>query len=226
MKPVRNNNSKWKVKNNKEKTNKNSDMEKLVLQIFKVLKLRLMIDNIEIPNDKIKEEIEINLNTININKFDLKNLNLLVDDLTTIIKENNKNQIKHESNNEKEYFNKNEEENYLNENTDEIETGALTNAIKDQSNIHPLTIMSLNRKEYINTNVPSKDNSKKQTHQNIPQKEPMKFSIVTYPKHINEGKPFYQENKRGNIVYSNNNVFTEIQERIIDKVIKKSKNNK
>ena len=79
---------------------------------------------------------------------------------------------------------------------------------------------------YIKIDIALKDNSKKQTHQNIPQKEPMKFSIVTYPKHINEGKPFYQENKRGNIVYSNNNVFTEIQERIIDKVIKKSKNNK
>ena len=185
-----------------------------------------MIDNIEIPNDKIKEEIEINLNTININKFDLKNLNLLVDDLATIIKENNKNQIKHEFKKEKEFINKNEEENYLNDNDDEIETGALTNAIKDQTNIHPMTIMSLNRKEYINTNCSSKETSKKQVHQNIPQKEPMKFSIITYPKHINEGKPFYQENKKGNIEFSNNNVFAEIQERIIEKVIKKSKNNK
>ena len=58
----------------------------LIGQILKVIKLRLAIENIKIPDEKLIEIIKENLTYIDIRTFKISSLNVLVEDLLEVIK--------------------------------------------------------------------------------------------------------------------------------------------
>lgn len=68
----------------------------LTNQILKVLKLRLIISNIHIPEEKLIELIKDNLSLIDIQYFKVSSLNIFVDDLIKIIKEETQQQGKND----------------------------------------------------------------------------------------------------------------------------------
>lgn len=68
----------------------------LTNQILKVLKLRLIISNIHIPEEKLIELIKDNLSLIDIQYFKVSSLNIFVDDLIKIIKEDTQQQGKND----------------------------------------------------------------------------------------------------------------------------------
>ena len=59
----------------------------LINQILKVLKLRLIIENIRLPEERLIELIKSNLRLIDIRFFKISSLNVFVDDLVEIIKQ-------------------------------------------------------------------------------------------------------------------------------------------
>ena len=59
----------------------------LINQILKVLKLRLIIENIRLPEERLIELIKSNLRLIDIRFFKISSLNVFVDDLVEILKQ-------------------------------------------------------------------------------------------------------------------------------------------
>jgi hypothetical protein len=51
----------------------------------------------------------------------------------------------------------------------------------------------------------------------------MKFSLGSIPKNIEEDKPFFKETKNGDIPLLNDSDLDEIQDKIIEEVLKNSK---
>ena len=166
----------------------------LINQILKVLKLRLIIENIKIPDEKIIEIIKSNLTLIDIRYFKMSSLNVFVDDLVEIIKK--------EQQAEKEEKKKQKmPQQSFNSNT-------------------RTTILSFNRKEYEQTNNvlgTSFSNLKKSS---LITKEPMKFSLAN--RNIGQNNvAFYLEGNNGNEITTLNDCdIEEMQEKIIDEVSK------
>ena len=96
----------------------------LINQILKVLKLRLIIENIKIPEEKIIDIIKSNLTLIDIRYLKVSSINVFVDDLVEIIK--------------KDYKNNNKEE-------------KKAQPVDNQGVNNRTTILSFNRKEYEST---------------------------------------------------------------------------
>ena len=200
-----------------EKHSKFTEKHKIIAQILKVLKLRLMIENIKIPNDKLIDIIKTNLNEINILNFEVKNLNLLVDDLMTLIKEKNSNDKEQTIHNKQISFGQDEEK----KETFNEDTAYLDNV--NVKNANEKTILSFNRKEYEKTNLPLQEMFKKHIPKKTKKKKPMKFSLGSIPKNIEEDKPFFKETKNGDIPLLNDSDLDEIQDKIIEEVLKNSK---
>ena len=57
-------------------------------QIKEILSLRIALENIQIDNKTLETEIKTNIETINLDKYDIKIINDIVDNLIDIIKEN------------------------------------------------------------------------------------------------------------------------------------------
>jgi len=72
--------------------NKFSPNIKLVNQIFKVIKIRLIIENIKISDEKIIQTIKQNLNLIDVRYLKLSSINILIDDIIEILKNDYKNE--------------------------------------------------------------------------------------------------------------------------------------
>lgn len=172
--------------------NKFTPTQVLINQILKVLKLRLIIENIKIPEEKIIEIIKSNLTLIDIRYFKISSMNVFVDDLVEIIKKENKTNTKEEKK------------------TQPVDKQAVNNRT---------TILSFNRKEYESTKNVLNSNSlsplKKSSFSN---KEPMKFSLAGRSLK-KENVAFYLEgNERNEITTLNDCDIEEMQEKIIDEV--------
>ena len=74
-----------------KKTNKETfnSSQKLIIQLLKVLKLRLSIENINLPEETLISLIKQNINLIDIRYLEVSSMNTFVDDLIEIIKHDN-----------------------------------------------------------------------------------------------------------------------------------------
>lgn len=171
----------------------------LTNQILKVIKLRLRIANIHIPEEKLIELIKDNLSLIDIRYFKVSSLNIFVDDLINIIKK------------EKEFQQPDISE------KDE----SLSN--QSTSTSERTTILSFNRKVYDDTNnVHFTDEQPKK--QKI-QKTPMRFNLDNKSK-PDEIDFYLDGNEKKEITILNDCDLEEIQENIIAEIAKEfDKNN-
>ena len=163
----------------------------LINQILKVLKLRLIIENIKIPEEKIIEIIKSNLTLIDIRYFKVSSINVFVDDLVEIIK--------------KDYKNNNKEE----KKAQPVESQGVNNRT---------TILSFNRKEYESTKNVLGSNNMSPLKKSSFTKEPMKFSLAGRSLKKDNVAFYLEGNERNEITTLNDCDIEEMQEKIIDEV--------
>ena len=166
-------------------------------QIFKVLKLRLFIQNIKIPEEELISLISENLKLINIQKLKASTINIFIDDLVDIVKKD---------------YTKND--NSFKEGEEEI--------TKTEENSHKLTpsnILNFHKKLYTN-NLESKKLNKK--NEKIFIQPPMKFNLeknkiytIDYNEHLKNYDNFDNEIED----------IESIEERIIREISGKNKRN-
>ena len=184
--------------------NSNDDMlniELLTKQILKIIKIRLLINNISISEDKLITFIQNNLKLLDLRYFfKIKSINVLIDDLVNLLK------FEIKKNDE------NENHNIL------------------LKNSYPKNILDFNRKEYNETFIDKNENLyKKKLKKNKPyyQQKPMKFNLEHSALYFNEDS----NNLKLNYVDKNPNIKKEIKfnlsnlkEKIIEDVSKKNQN--
>ena len=191
------------ILNNNKLNNNNFDMfniEKLTKQILKIIKIRLLINNISISEDKLIKFIQNNLKLIDLRYFKIKSINILIDDLVNLLKiENKKND-------------ENEDNNIL---------------LKNSS---PKNILDFNRKEYYETFIDKNENLyKKKLKKNklYYQQKPMKFNLEHSPLYFNDESSDLKLNYVDKNININKKIkfdLTSLKEKIIENVSKKNEN--
>ena len=191
------------ILNNNKLNNNNFDMfniEKLTKQILKIIKIRLLINNISISEDKLIKFIQNNLKLIDLRYFKIKSINILIDDLVNLLKYENK---------------KNDE----NENYNIL-----------LKNSYPKNILDFNRKEYNETFIDKNENLyKKKLKKNKPyyQQKPMKFNLEHSALYFNEDSNNLKLNyvdKNYNLKKEIKFNLSNLKEKIIEDVSKKNEN--
>ena len=191
------------ILNNNKLNNNNFDMfniEKLTKQILKIIKIRLLINNISISEDKLIKFIQNNLKLIDLRYFKIKSINILIDDLVNLLKiENKKND-------------ENEDNNIL---------------LKNSS---PKNILDFNRKEYYETFIDKNENLyKKKLKKNklYYQQKPMKFNLEHSPLYFNDESSDLKLNYVDKNININKKIkfdLNSLKEKIIENVSKKNEN--
>ena len=191
------------ILNNNKLNNNNFDMfniEKLTKQILKIIKIRLLINNISISEDKLIKFIQNNLKLIDLRYFKIKSINILIDDLVNLLKYENK---------------KNDE----NENYNIL-----------LKNSYPKNILDFNRKEYNETFIDKNENLyKKKLKKNklYYQQKPMKFNLEHSPLYFNDESSDLKLNYVDKNININKKIkfdLNSLKEKIIENVSKKNEN--
>ena len=168
-------------------------------QILGVLKLRLFIQNIKIPEEQLNMVISENLKLIDFKKIKTSTINVFVDDLVEIIK--------------KDYVKKNDS---FHEGEEDI--------IESEENNRKSNILNFHKKLYTEDTLNRISTSMNKKKGNSLIQPPMKFNLKNNKMYAFNHNDYMKNNDY--IDYNIGDDIKEMEERIIREVSNKNKNNK